>query len=73
MPNKSAATLIRREMKARDLSMSWVARRMGVSRQYLSLILNPPYEVSEDQAARILEAVQAVAKIKLRGRKKVSS
>lgn len=60
MPNKPAALLIRKEMKARDLTMSWVARRMGVSRQYLSLVLNPPYEVSEDQAAAILEEIRRV-------------
>lgn len=64
MPNKPAALEIRKAMEARDLSMAWVARRLGVSRQYLSLVLNPPYEVSEDQAAAILEEIRRVPAIR---------
>lgn len=63
MPNKSAALLIRKEMKARDLTMSQVARRLGVSPQYIRLILNPPYSVSEGKTRSILREIRKVPRL----------
>lgn len=62
--NVDRAAEIRSEMAARDLTMSQVARRLGVSPQYIRLILHPPYSVSEGQARAILREIRRVPRIK---------
>lgn len=51
------AALVRRDLKARDLTLAWLARRMGITRQYLTRALNPPYSrMTDDLAHRCWDA-----------------
>ena len=54
MTREQKAEQIRIMIERRDLTLSWVARRLGTSRQYVTQALSDPYaELSESLIERI--------------------